>query len=87
MATNSFVLVNVLLIVRMLLADCPGHLTCLSIEECPKSKDLAVKIEEAQAMKDFGNLGRYYLELDEIPKCGDSGVCCQLQQQGKCSIV
>ena len=82
MASLFVVLVLVILGSISLAANCPGHMKCSTLQECAKSKNLTEMIQEAQENRDFGNLGRYALELDEMPKCGDSGVCCQLEQQG-----
>ena len=82
MASLFVVLALVVLGSISIAANCPGHLKCSAIQDCPRSKNLTEMILEAHENRDFGNLGRYALELDEMPKCGNSGVCCQLEQQG-----
>ena len=63
--------------------NCPIHFECLTVQDCPLSKELTRQIEVAREANDFGNLARYYGELSDIPKCGNGNVCCQLKQQGK----
>ena len=58
--------------------DCPaGEFRCISEQQCPQSKELLSKIAEAQADQNFGQLGRFYTQLSDIPRCdGNAKVCC-----------
>ena len=58
--------------------DCPaGEFRCTSEQQCPQSKELLSKIAEAQADQNFGQLGRFYTQLSDIPRCdGNAKVCC-----------
>jgi len=74
------VIILTLAIVGHVKSDCPEKFHCTLDQDCPQTNELRTKIEEALAASDFVNLGKYYIQLGVIPKCGNTSVCCQQEQ-------
>ena len=74
-------LLTLVFLARTKSGECPGNLQCISEQICPQSKELLEIIDEASKAGDYGELGKYYTMLGDLPECGNSRVCCQQQQQ------